>query len=95
MKINRTLTRIAGATAIAALGTLVPVASAAAASYPVPPVNPEVNPSSTPQVSPNNVARKPSTLPFTGGDVAELAAIGAIATGTGVVLVRRSRRAGV
>jgi hypothetical protein len=35
---------------------------------------------------------KPSTLPFTGGDVAGMAAIGAGAVLAGAVIVRQSRR---
>jgi hypothetical protein len=34
-----------------------------------------------------------SSLPFTGADIAEMAVIGTAALGTGVFLVRRSRRA--
>ena len=45
----------------------------------------------SPAVAAKNATR-PSTLPFTGTDVAELVAIGGASVGVGVVLVRRSRR---
>jgi hypothetical protein len=46
------------------------------------------------QVSPNS-ATKASTLPFTGGDVAGLAMIGAGAVLAGAVVVRQTRRKAV
>jgi uncharacterized surface anchored protein len=50
-----------------------------------------VNPTSGSNVRPSSSTR-PSTLPFTGGDVAGLALIGVGAALAGTVLVRRSRR---
>lgn len=46
------------------------------------------------EVSPNTTT-KSATLPFTGGDVAGIAAIGAGAVLAGTVLVRQSRRRSV
>ena len=84
---HTTLRRIAGASIVVA-ATVIPAGAAMAADYPNP---------APPSVSPNsgsNVAAKTqtSTLPFTGGDVAGLAAIGVGAALAGTVLVRRSRR---
>ena len=84
---HTTLRRIAGASIVVA-ATVIPAGAAMAADYPNP---------TPPSVSPNsgsNVAAKTqsSTLPFTGGDVAGLAAIGVGAALAGTVLVRRSRR---
>ena len=84
---HTTLRRIAGAS-IVVTATVIPAGAAMAADYPNPP---------SPSVSPNsgsNVAAKTqtSTLPFTGGDVAGIAAIGVGAALAGTVLVRRSRR---
>jgi len=60
---------------------------------------PTVGPNTTPndpgsQVSPNT-ATKAATLPFTGGDVAGLAMIGAGAVVAGAVVVRQTRRKSV
>jgi hypothetical protein len=89
---QRTMRRVVG-TSIVALGVLVPAGVAAADPYP------NGNP---PSVSANEVssgstvkaatATKTSTLPFTGGDVAGLALIGAGAVLAGTVIVRRTRR---
>ena len=88
------IARIAAVSAAGVLGALLPL-SAAGAVYPNPPNPPDVAPNNqvqTPtEVSPNTVSR-PSTLPFTGTDVAELVAIGGASAGAGFVLVRRSRR---
>lgn len=43
-------------------------------------------------VDPATVTKKSQTLPFTGGDVAGLAAIGVGAVAAGTVIVRASRR---
>jgi hypothetical protein len=97
MSTSSRIARIAAVAGIGALGALVPLSTAGA--YPNPPGPPEVSPANQSQsptdVSANtaaNNAAKSSTLPFTGGDVAELAAIGGAAAGVGFVLVRRSRR---
>lgn len=84
---HTTLRRIAGASIVVA-ATVIPAGAAMAADYPNPP---------SPSVSPNNgsnvAARtQSSTLPFTGGDVVGIAAIGVGAALAGTVLVRRSRR---
>jgi hypothetical protein len=71
------------------LGVLAPTA-AFAASYPGGTTNtPPSDPGS--QVA-ANTANNSSTLPFTGSDVAGLAAIGAGAALAGVVMVRHSKR---
>lgn len=91
---TRTLRRLVGPS-IVALGVLIPagVAGAAASDYPS---------GNTPAVSGAQLSNgstvkaatrtNPSTLPFTGGDVAGLALIGAGAVLAGTVIVRRSRR---
>jgi len=105
MKTSR-IVRIAAVSAVGALGVLVPLGVAGAAPYPNGGTPPEVLPSDQThpgsgstangaEVSPAVAARnatRPSTLPFTGTDVAELVAIGGASVGVGVVLVRRSRR---
>jgi len=75
---------------VVVLATVVPAGVAAAADYPLPP-GPDVSPNSGSTVN-ANTATNPSTLPFTGGDVAGLALIGVGAALAGTVLVRRSRR---
>lgn len=72
------------------LGVLVPTTAAMAASYPnggttPPPTDPGS------QVK-ANTATNTSTLPFTGGDVAGVAVIGAGAVLAGVVMVRQSKK---
>lgn len=86
---HTTLRRLVG-TSVVVLATVVPVGVAAAADYPGPP-GPDVSPNSGSTVK-ASTATNPSTLPFTGGDVAGLALIGAGAALAGTVLVRRSRR---
>jgi len=87
------IVRIAAASAVGAVGAIVPLSIAGA--YPEPPPNPpSVNPNNQAKV-PNvaaNTASRPATLPFTGTDVVELVAIGGVSVGIGTVLVRRSRR---
>lgn len=83
------LGRIAAIAAVGTVGVLAPVGAAGAATYPSGGPPPEVQPSTT-EVSPNRVSR-PSTLPLTGTDVAELVAIGGASIGAGLLLVRRSR----
>jgi hypothetical protein len=83
----------AGVGAIAVLGVVLPVTAAAAAPYPSGGTPPSVSPNQAgTTVAAKTVSTAPSALPFTGADIAELAAIGAAATGAGVVLVRRARR---
>jgi len=98
MKRTPRLARIAAVGAVGSLGALVPIGAAAAAPYPNG-GNPEVSPQQLERANQGGGAEvegaqaaRPSTLPFTGGDVAELAAVGAVGVGVGVVLVRRSRR---
>jgi LPXTG-motif cell wall-anchored protein len=76
--------------ALGALGALLPIGVAGAYPNPTPP---NVAPADQGQTSvePNQIT-KPSTLPFTGTDVAGLVAIGGASIGVGAVLVRRSRR---
>jgi hypothetical protein len=85
-----TITRVAGMAAIGTVAVLAPAAHAGAAPYPNGGDTPDVAPQTT-QVSPGS-ASKPATLPFTGGDIAQLAALGAASVGAGTFVVRRSRR---
>ena len=80
-------------------GTAIPATAAFATDdYPVPP-SPTVTPAAVtkPKAAPTTevlgaqVTR--GSMPFTGGDVAELAAIGVGAVAVGAVMVRRTRRA--
>src|SRR4051812_5110209 len=87
---HTTVRRLVG-TSVVVLATVVPAGVAAAAEYPNGGNPPAVNPNSGSNVSPSTATR-PSTLPFTGGDVAGLALIGVGAALAGTVLVRRSRR---
>jgi hypothetical protein len=78
--------RVAAASGIA----FVAIAPTAAMAYPDPPSNtPPSDPGSQVEA---NTATKAATLPFTGGDVAGLAAIGAGAVLAGAVMVRQTRR---
>ncbi|MGZ4689964.1 MAG: hypothetical protein ACXVKA_04835 [Acidimicrobiia bacterium] len=86
---HSTLRTLVGASVVV-LGIAVPAGVAAAADYPVP-SGPEVSPNSGSTVKAATQSNT-STLPFTGGDVAGLALIGAGAALAGTVLVRRSRR---
>ena len=87
---HSTLRRLVG-TSVVVLATVVPAGVAAAADYP------SGNPPAVSANSGSNVraatTTRTSTLPFTGGDVAGLALIGAGAAIAGTVMVRRSRRA--
>jgi hypothetical protein len=85
-----TLRRIVGSSIVVA-ATVLPAGVAAAADYPNPP-GPSVSPNQTSTQVKAATATNPSTLPFTGGDVAGLAVIGAGAAIAGTVLVRRSKR---
>lgn len=72
------------------VGVLAPAAAFGAAAYPG-------GGSTTPPADPGskvaaNTATNSSTLPFTGSDVAGLAAIGAGAALAGVVMVRHSKK---
>jgi len=87
---NSTLRRLVG-TSVVVIATVVPAGVAAAVDYPGPP-GPEVTPNNTESAVRPSRATNPSTLPFTGGDIAGLALIGAGAALAGTVLVRRSRR---
>ena len=82
--------RVAAASGIV-LGVLVPTTAAFAADYPggtTPP--PPADPGS--KVAATTATHSSSTLPFTGGDVAGLAVIGAGAALAGVVMVRQSKK---
>ena len=89
---HSTLRRLA-VTSVVVLATVVPAGVAVAADYPGPP-GPDVNPNTgdTGSTANPSTSTNPSTLPFTGGDVAGLALIGVGAALAGTVLVRRSRR---
>ena len=81
--------RVAAASGIV-LGVLVPTTAAFAADYPSGNTTPPpTDPGS--QVA-AKTATNSSTLPFTGGDVAGLAVIGAGAALAGVVMVRQSKK---
>jgi hypothetical protein len=85
---HTTLRRIAGASIVVA-ATVIPAGAAMAADYP------NGGGGSTPEAQQTQVGgetKTASTLPFTGGDVAGLAAIGVGAALAGTVLVRRARR---
>jgi hypothetical protein len=89
-----TLRRLAGASVFAA-ATVLTAGVAVAAPYPSggqPPTVSNASASAGTKVEAKTATSRPSTLPFTGGDVAGLAAIGAGAVIGGTVLVRRSRR---
>ena len=95
MRTPSTIARIGGAAAVVALGVVIPMGVANAATYPSGGNPPEVSPTGVAQ-QPTVVAGKQqarSTLPFTGTDVAELTAIAGASAGIGFVMVRRSRRA--
>ena len=86
-----TVSRITGLAAVTAFGILAPLSIAGAADYPNGGPPPEVSPNRQPTTVANKAAVKPSTLPLTGTDVAELMAIGGAAVGIGFVMTRRSR----
>ena len=93
---RRRIGRVGAAAAVGVVGVLLPLGAAGAAPYPNG-GTPEVQPNSGRRTSgqPTDVAGNAatrSTLPLTGTDVVELAAIGAASAGVGVVLVRRKRR---
>lgn len=91
MRTPTTVARITGAAAAAAIGIMIPISAAGAATYPSGGTPPEVNPNQTSTaVAGKTVAR--STLPLTGTDVVELTAIAGVSAGIGLVIVRRSRR---
>ena len=98
MRTPSTVTRILAVGALAAVGTVVPLGIAGAATYPSGGTPPEVSPeqiakpasSNSTAVAGKTAARK--TLPFTGTDVVELSAIAGASAGIGLVMVRRSRR---
>ncbi len=90
-----TITRLVGIAAVGTIGVLAPAAHAGAAPYPNG-GNPEVLPKTATNtgVAPASAVKSASasTLPFTGGDVAQIAALGAASIGAGTFAVRRSRR---
>jgi uncharacterized surface anchored protein len=87
-----TLRRIVG-TSVVVIATVVPAGVAAAADYPSGGNPPAVSPNQGSNVrAATTTQTNPSTLPFTGGDVAGLALIGVGAVLAGTVIVRRSRR---
>jgi hypothetical protein len=80
--------RVAAASGIV-LGALVPAGAAFAADYPSGTTGTPGDPGSTVAA---RTTTNSSTLPFTGGDVAGLAAIGAGAAVAGVVMVRHGKK---
>ena len=80
--------RVAAASGIV-LGALVPAGAAFAADYPSGTTGATGDPGSQVKAS---TTTNSSTLPFTGGDVAGLAAIGAGAAVAGVVMVRHGKK---
>lgn len=86
--------RLAGVAIATALGVALPLGVAGASPvYPNGGTPPSVSPEQvTPHVAAKTAAKPAGTLPFTGGDVAQLAAIGGAAAVGGLLLVRRSRR---
>ncbi len=98
MRTPFTVARIMAIGAIAAVGSIVPLGIASAATYPAGGVPPEVSPNlianpahgSSTAVAGKTATR--STLPFTGTDAVELTAIAGATVGIGLVMVRRSRR---
>jgi hypothetical protein len=80
--------RVAAASGIV-VGALVPAGAAFAADYPGGTTGSTGDPGS--QVAARTTSNS-STLPFTGGDVAGLAAIGAGAAVAGVVMVRHGKK---
>jgi hypothetical protein len=93
VNVSKTLKQRAARFAVASGIAFVAIAPTAAMAYPDP------NPPSTPTDPGAQVeaakTTKSATLPFTGGDVAGLAAIGAGAVVAGAVVVRQSRRKAV
>ena len=81
--------RVAAASGIAFIA-IAPTAAFAAGGYPDP-GNPS-DPSDPGAQVKANTATKAASLPFTGGDVTGLAAIGAGAVLAGAVIVRQTRR---
>ena len=98
MRTPSTVARILAVGALAAVGTIIPLGIAGAATYPAGGTPPDVSPnqiskptnSASTAVAGKTAAR--STLPFTGTDAVELSAIAGASVGIGLVLVRRSRR---
>jgi hypothetical protein len=88
---SSTLRRLVGTSAVVVATVVVPVGVAAAADYPNG-GNPPTNVSDNGTAVRASTTTNTSTLPFTGGDVAGLALIGAGAAIAGTVMVRRSRR---
>lgn len=98
MRTPSTVARILAVGALAAVGTIIPLGIAGAATYPAGGTPPDVSPNqiskptkpASTAVAGKTAAR--STLPFTGTDAVELSAIAGASVGIGLVLVRRSRR---
>ncbi len=104
MRTPSTVARIMAVGAVAAVGTIVPLGIAGAATYPAGGTPPEVSPNQISKpTNPANLANPASTvvagktaarstLPFTGTDAVQLSAIAGASVGIGLVMVRRSRR---
>ena len=90
--LGRTIARLGAVAGVTGAAMLLPLGAAGAVTYPSG-GTPDVAPQSTQRTSSVLSEQKSrSTLPFTGTDVVELAAIGGASAGVGVVLLRRSRR---
>jgi LPXTG-motif cell wall-anchored protein len=87
---GRTIARLGAVAGVTGAAVLLPIA-AGAVTYPNG-GTPDVNPKATQPTSVLPATTSRSTLPLTGTDVVELAAIGGASAGVGVVLVRRARR---
>lgn len=91
LRLTQRAGRVAAATGIAFLA-IAPTAALAAPAYPDGGTTTPNDPGSQVEAAKTT---KSSTLPFTGGDVAGIAAIGAGAAVAGAVIVRQSRRRAV
>jgi len=96
MALNPSTVRRLVGTAVFAGALALPAGVAVAAPYPgggtPPPAVGGTSASHGATVAAKSSSSHPSTLPFTGSDVAGLVVIGVGAVGVGTVLVRRSRR---
>ncbi len=88
---GRTIARLGAVAGVTGAALLLPLSAAGAVTYPNG-GTPDVAPKSTQPTSVLPAHQSRSTLPFTGTDIVELAAIGGASAGVGVVLLRRSRR---
>ena len=91
-RFGHTITRLGAIAGVTGVALLLPLGAAGAAPYPsggTPDVAPNASQTTT---SVQGTTTSRSSLPFTGTDVVELAALGGASAGVGFVLIRRSRR---